>query len=164
VTVSVLDADAARRFAVKLITKGCFRISAPKRETVSSRGRIVSSPRVGRNNCLKSSMTSVTYRLMEPGFGGIPSNHQPGPEIEYPLPVNVVHWRRRGRSPAHRGRPRRPVGSKPVRLFNLFLMSPGQAHDREPKHRRGLPNQTTCSFSGQLALDLTSTKDSSRGP
>jgi hypothetical protein len=163
VTVSVLDAGA-RRFRCQTDNQGLF----PHLCAKAGNGFIAREncfvARVGRNNCLKSSMTSVTYRLMEPGFGGIPSNHQPGPEIEYPLPVNVVHWRRRGRSPAHRGRPRRPVGSKPVRLFNLFLMSPGQAHDREPKHRRGLPNQTTCSFSGQLALDLTSTKDSSRGP
>ena len=40
------------------------------------------------------------------------------------------------------------LGRSPVRLFNLFLMSPGQAHDREPKHRRGPLNQATCNFSG----------------
>jgi hypothetical protein len=40
----------------------------------------------------------------------------------------------------------------PVRLFNLSLVNAGQADHREPKHRCGLLNQTTCNFSGQLAL------------
>jgi hypothetical protein len=42
----------------------------------------------------------------------------------------------------------------PVRLFNLSLMSPGQAHDREPKHRCGVPSQTTRNLSRQRWISV----------
>jgi hypothetical protein len=86
-TVSTLPALSAT-LVVSLITIGCFRMSAPKREMVSSHRRFVSSAKAGRNNLTKSAMISGKYYLVKQRFS--PSSRSASTRLAGPESITAT--------------------------------------------------------------------------